>query len=110
MAPVTSHDEGCRQISGLPWQRLNPLVSVGVVEFMPVGHVVVAAALTVLTWAVAESNRDETAALGLSSATAVALFLMAYALVQTGRVAHEAGHPLAGSSTGRKLTAVRLTP
>ena len=99
-----------RQISGLPWQRLNPVVSVGVVEFMPVGHVVAATALAVLTWAVAETNPDETAALGLSSATAVALFLMAYALVQTGRVAHEAGHALAGVSTGRKLTAVRLTP
>ena len=90
--------------------RLNPIVTVGLVQFTPVSHVLVLTLLAALSWATLEPNPARIAAFGLSPATGVGLVLLAYVILQTGRIVHEAGRALASVRTGRKLRALRLTP
>ena len=74
-------------------------------------HAVAMAVLGFIAWSAALQISDATAlALGLNTTSAPVTAWLLYALLQAGRMVHEAGHALAGVVTGRYPRSVRLTP
>jgi hypothetical protein len=92
------------------WVRIDPVLTLGIVQITPMGHMLAPAIVALLAWAAVEQNQATANLLGISSDEGVLVTLLAYVLVQVGRVVHEVGHAVTGVYTGRRLLAVRLTP
>ena len=90
--------------------RIDPVLTLGIVQITPIGHMLAPAIVALLAWAAVERNQATANLLGISSDEGVLVALLAYLLLQVGRVVHEVGHAVTGVYTGRRLLAVRLTP